>query len=212
MEPVLMRSSNSSKSERILESAVHLFAQQGYHATSTREIARRAEVSENTLFRYFTRKEDLFWSALRSRTAIIAQWDLFDDGRDSRSPQVILPKILEVLTETVNNRSETLRLIAIAYLELKTNAEAHCKDLLAPFLLEISQYFAKSVAKGEVLEVDPSLLTASLMAMVLIHPQFAKLTAGSFEPSIDSRGAANAYSKFWLDILIPRTPATIRSY
>ena len=204
-----MRSRNSSKCERILESAAHLFAQQGYHATSTREIARQAEVSENTLFRYFTRKEDLFWSALRSRAATIARWDLLNDSRGGESPEVILPKILEVLTETVSNRSEALRLIAIAYVELNANAEAHCKDLLVPFFLQISQYLANSVAKGEVLEVDPSLLTSSLMAMVLIHPQLAKLTVGHSDQTMDTRGTVTAYSKFWLDILIPRSPATI---
>ena len=212
MERGNMRSSNLSKSERILESAVQLFSQQGYHATSTREIARKAEVSENTLFRYFTRKEDLFWSALRSRAAEIAQWGLFTDGRGRESPEVILPKVLEVLTETVSNRSEALRLIAIAYLELNATAEAHCRDLLVPLLSPISQYLADSVAKGEVLEVDPTLLAASLMAMVLIHPHFAKITGGTLKPTTDTQKAANAYSKFWLDILIPKSPATVPSH
>jgi len=206
-----MRSSSSSRCERILESAVHLFAKQGYHATSTREIARRAEVSENTLFRYFNRKEDLFWSALRSRAATITQWNPVNDDRGGESPEVILPKILELLTETFSDWSEALRLMAIAYVELNANADAHCKDLLAPFFLRISQYLASSVAKGEVLEVDPSLLTSSLMAMVFIHPQFARLTSGHASPVMDTRTAVNAYSKFWLDILTPRSPAMILS-
>ena len=205
-----MRSSSSSRCERILESAVHLFAKQGYHATSTREIARRAEVSENTLFRYFNRKEDLFWSALRSRAAMITRWNPVNDDR-GESPEVILPKILELLTETFSDWSEALRLMAIAYVELNANADAHCKDLLAPFFLRISQYLASSVAKGEVLEVDPSLLTSSLMAMVFIHRQFARLTSDHVSQVMDTRTAANAYSKFWLDILTPRSPAMILS-
>lgn len=203
-----MPSRKSSRTEKILEAAAHLFARQGYHATSTREIARMAEVSENTLFRHFTRKEDLFWSALRSCTALIAQWDSLHEIRAGDPPEVVLPKILEVLTETVSNRPEVLRLIAIAYVELQGKAEAHCKNLLSPFLLELSQYLAESIARGEVLEVDPSLLAVSLMAMVLMHPQFANLTAGGCKPTIDIRGAANAYSKFWLNILTPRAPAS----
>jgi AcrR family transcriptional regulator len=206
-----MGSCGFSKTERIIESAVHLFAQQGYHATSTREIARRAEVSENTLFRHFIRKEDLFWSALRSRAVLIAQSDPFS-GSQENSPEQILPKILEVLTETVSNRSEALRLIAIAYVELKADAEAHCKELLAPFLSQISRYLADSVAKGEVINVDPSLLAASLMAMVLIHPQLARFIAANSEQPSASRGDVNAYSKFWLDVLTPRSSATVPSH
>lgn len=203
-----MPSRKFSRSEKILEAAAHLFAGQGYHATSTREIAQRAEVSENTLFRYFARKEELFWSALRSRTATIAQSDSLSGIRAGDPPEVALPKILEVLTETVCNRPEVLRLIAIAYVELQGKAEVHCRDLLSPFLLEFSEYLAKSIAKGEVLEVDPSLLAASLMAMVLMHPQFARITTGEREPAIDIRGTASAYSKFWLNILAPRIPAS----
>ena len=203
-----MPSRKFSRTEKILEAAAYLFAQQGYHATSTREIARRAEVSENTLFRYFARKEELFWSALRSCTAMIAQSDSLSGIRAGDPPDVVLPKILEVLTETVCNRPEVLRLIAIAYVELQGKAEVHCRDLLSPFLLEFSEYLTKSIAKGEVLAVDPSLLVASLMAMVLMHPQFAKLTTSSHEPATDIRGAASAYSKFWLNILTPRIPAS----
>jgi len=135
-----MPSRKFSRTEKILEAAAHLFAGQGYHATSTREIAQRAEVSENTLFRYFARKEELFWSALRSRTAMIAQSESLSGIRAGDPPEVALPKILEVLTETVCNRPEVLRLIAIAYVELQGKAEVHCRDLISPFLLEFSEY------------------------------------------------------------------------
>jgi AcrR family transcriptional regulator len=203
-----MSSRKFSRTEKILEAAAHLFARQGYHATSTREIARRAEVSENTLFRYFARKEELFWSALRSCTGMIAQSDSLSGIRAGDPPDVVLPKILEALTEMVCNRPEVLRLIAIAYVELQGKAEVHCRDLLSPFLSEFSEYLTKSIARGEVLEVDPSLLAASLMAMVLMHPQFMRLTGGDREPAIDVQGAANAYSKFWLDVLTPKISAS----
>jgi AcrR family transcriptional regulator len=203
-----MSSRKFSRTEKILEAAAHLFARQGYHATSTREIARRAEVSENTLFRYFARKEELFWSALRSCTGMIAQSDSLSGIRAGDPPDAVLPKILEALTEMVCNRPEVLRLIAIAYVELQGKAEVHCRDLLSPFLSEFSEYLTKSIAKGEVLEVDPALLAASLMAMVLMHPQFMRLIGGDREPAIDVQGAANAYSKFWLNVLTPKISAS----
>jgi len=48
-----------------MEAAGKLFARQGYHGTSTRQIAQLAGVGENTLFRQFNHKEVLFWSTLR---------------------------------------------------------------------------------------------------------------------------------------------------
>ena len=45
--------------EHIIEVALHLFAEQGYTATSTRQIARSAGVSEGLIFHYFPTKMDL---------------------------------------------------------------------------------------------------------------------------------------------------------
>ena len=43
----------------ILETALRLFTEQGYHETTIAQIAREAGVSQRTLFRYFGSKEDL---------------------------------------------------------------------------------------------------------------------------------------------------------
>ncbi|MGH7192579.1 MAG: TetR/AcrR family transcriptional regulator [Candidatus Saccharimonadales bacterium] len=45
--------------ERIVEAALALFRQQGFEATTTREIARAAEIATGTLFNYFPNKEDI---------------------------------------------------------------------------------------------------------------------------------------------------------
>ena len=61
---------NSGQNDKIVNAAAQLFARQGYHGTSTREIARLADISENTLFRYFEHKEDLFWAAFARVSAV----------------------------------------------------------------------------------------------------------------------------------------------
>ena len=49
----------------MLEAALLCFAEQGYAASSTREIARRAGVAEATIFRHFASKPDLLLRLLR---------------------------------------------------------------------------------------------------------------------------------------------------
>ena len=198
---------NSERTEKIVAAASKLFARQGYHGTSTREIARLAEVSENTLFRHFSCKEDLFWTALRSRAEVLTpQLDLLNGIRTGDAPAIVLPKILELLADTVNHKPDVLRLIAIAFVELRDKSEAFCRELFSPLVLEVNQYLARSVAKGEVMEVDPSLAAASLLAMVLMHPHLSRMTTDDGRSPIDSQGAVIAYSKFWLDVLKPRIP------
>lgn len=45
------------KREAILEAALQLFNERGFHGTSVPELARRAEVATGTLYRYFDSKE-----------------------------------------------------------------------------------------------------------------------------------------------------------
>jgi AcrR family transcriptional regulator len=47
------------KEEKILDAAVILFVERGFHGTSTAEIARTAGVATGTLFHYFKTKEEL---------------------------------------------------------------------------------------------------------------------------------------------------------
>jgi AcrR family transcriptional regulator len=200
---ILMPPTKLTNYIRVVEAAAKLFAQNGYHGTTTREIARMADVSENTLFRHFACKEELFWSAFRSCTSSISHCNVLTKIRTGDSLKVVLPEILEALTETAARRPEVLRLIAIAFVELQSKAEMQCKQLLSPVLSEFSHYLVRSIAKGEVLEVDPSLLIASLTAMAFVHPQFARFTEGHHVPA-DTQGTVKAYSKFWFDMLAPR--------
>ena len=48
-----------NKRATILDSALHLFAQNGYHGTSISEIAKDAKISKGLLYNYFESKEEL---------------------------------------------------------------------------------------------------------------------------------------------------------
>lgn len=63
--------------DRLLNSAHELFTGLGYRATTTKEIAARAQVAELTLFRHFGSKADIFEaSVLTPLKEYINQWSL----------------------------------------------------------------------------------------------------------------------------------------
>ena len=45
--------------DRILEAAARIFAEQGYHGTTTNHVAEAAEVSVGTVYQYFPNKDAL---------------------------------------------------------------------------------------------------------------------------------------------------------
>lgn len=52
------------KMKDILQASLSLFSQQGYSNTSTRDIAKKAQVAEGTIFKHFGTKENLLYSTL----------------------------------------------------------------------------------------------------------------------------------------------------
>jgi AcrR family transcriptional regulator len=196
---------NAATSERIVLSAAQLFARQGYHGTSTRDIARLAGVSENTLFRHFDRKEDLFWSALRwHSSALKMRRDLVEGIAQGHAPELVLPKILEMMADVMSYRPELLRLIAVAFVELEWKAEAFCQDHLAAELSAINHYLRMNMKSGRIRDLDPTMLTAALMTTALMHPGISKLIEGNNPAYSNSLDAGRAHARFWLELLTPK--------
>lgn len=71
----------------ILAAAMNMFAEEGYHAVSTRKIAKRAGVSEGTLFNYFGAKHELMSGLLRAIYAELTDnaQTIFRDISDTRA-------------------------------------------------------------------------------------------------------------------------------
>jgi AcrR family transcriptional regulator len=195
----------TSTVERIEKSASQLFARQGYRGTSTREIARLARVSENTLFRHFERKEDLFWSVLRSQCAGLRfRHDLLDGLSRTHDPETVLPHIIELFTETASFKPEFLRLMAVAFVELQWKAEAFCQDHLSEDLSAISHYLKAVMKTGKIRDLDPDMLTTALLTTTLMHPGMIRLLDGNITLHANTQDTARTHARFWLELLTPR--------
>ena len=78
------RRSGEDVARRIREAARELFGERGYGASTTKEIARRAEVSETLLFRYYGDKAGLFSEVVAAPFhKLIEQTDSFEIANPS---------------------------------------------------------------------------------------------------------------------------------
>jgi AcrR family transcriptional regulator len=199
-----VRSKTAERTAKIIEAATHLFAHQGYHGTTTREIADLADVSENTLFRQFGGKEDIFWAALREGlNGLHLRKDLLDSIAHSGLPEVVLPKLFGCLVGTITFKSQVLPLIAVAMIELRWKAESVCRVQLAPIFADFNRYLEMSIENGRIRNLDPVMITAALGMTALVHPLLSRLLTGGPPPHSDNRAAIRAYTNFWLDVLTP---------
>jgi AcrR family transcriptional regulator len=196
------------RTDKIIQAAGKLFARQGYNGTSTREIAQLADVSENTLFRHFDHKEDIFWAAIRWQlTGLKPARDLLSGIERGDSPEVVLPKIIEILEDTVVYRSELLRLIAIAIIELPEKSDGLLSQYFTPVFSTIRKYLEMNIKNRTIRDLDSTMLTSAMIMTALTHPGIYNLIGGKNLLSSNSQEQHRKYVRFWLELIVPRMPA-----
>jgi len=179
-----------------------MFSRQGYHGTSTREIAMVASVNENTLFRHFICKEDLFWLALQSR---LMDFEVNKNLKlalaEDSSPEIAIPYIVELLVSAAECHPEMIRLISIAWLELSGKSDRMFREFLTPIVSLIVKYLTKNVKNKKLRDVDPTILTAAIAASIVAHNGVLNVLDGEAADFSNSKQAITAYIDFWLAIL-----------
>ncbi|NLC65459.1 MAG: TetR/AcrR family transcriptional regulator [Clostridium sp.] len=103
------RMTKEDREKQILSSALKVFVEKGYNGATTQEIAKSADVSEVTLFRYFASKEEIF---MKSVDPIII--DTLKDSitaSDKLSPVEQFKYVLTERMKVISTNYEVLRLI-----------------------------------------------------------------------------------------------------
>lgn len=110
-------SSKLSTRDRILNAALDLFSEKGFHLTTVDEIADRAGVGKGTFYRYFSNKETLFNELVRLRLKDLekrAQSVL--DGQDD--VLTMITKYLHIYFEFFDSNQHLYRLIVQEQLDV----------------------------------------------------------------------------------------------
>lgn len=188
---------------RIIHAAIALFSRQGYHGTTTREIARLAGVSEVTIFRYFDHKDQIFWSALRSSFSTVkSRVDSLTEASLLGVPEVVVPELVELFVDISTFSPELVRLIVVAFIELRGKAESVCREHLSPVFSSICSYFSKNMEDGRIRNLNPAIVTAAIALTVMARPEISKFVDDGGFAMLGGREAAVLYSEFWLQALV----------
>lgn len=198
----MLQKNNTEK--RIVEAAVQLFARRGFNGTRTQDVARLANVSEASIFRYFTRKQDLFWAAVQSRV------DRLSIGRElsqalarNAAPEAVLPLVVEMLVQTVNDQPELIPLLCFANIEMRRGTERMCRHRLGPIWGAIANYLEGAISAGRVRSTNAAFATTAFISSVLADQILLTLLTGTAAKYKDTGDATAAYSRFWMELLTP---------
>src|SRR5256885_1389319 len=99
--------------QAILRAALALFAQKGFHETTTRAISRKAKIAKGTLFNYFQTKEDLALYFFEQELSGVSEWY----QRDKRAQKAALPeKLFSIIHRFLDRLNPYEKFINAVYL------------------------------------------------------------------------------------------------
>jgi TetR/AcrR family transcriptional regulator len=186
-----------------VEAAAQLFAHHGYKGTTTREIAQLADLNEATLFRYFPRKPELFWAAVKShvtRVTLARDTQISLAGDDE--PAIVVPLLVTFLLDHLNRQPQLHRLLHVAAFELP-EAGTMIREHLGPIFDMVCAYFKRCAEKGTMRKIEPSLAMLGLIGAVTAHHGLRSLFTEKEPPYSNDQQAISAYAVLWLNGLLP---------
>ena len=131
------------KKKIIMESAMELFAEKGFTATSVSMIARHADISKGLLYNYFESKETLFSEILN--LGLDRLFEGFDKNRDGFLTKeefiYFLNESLDIIV--IDIKFWRLYFMVIIKPETQKLLEPKIIEKVLPFLTVLSEYFER---------------------------------------------------------------------
>ena len=148
----------------ILEAAARLFAEKGFHRTTTRDIAEGADVSEGTLYNYFENKDEMLMGIM---TLLVEAQHLtihFSDGLpvDARD---FLSAMLQNRREMVEQSGPMLQSVLSEILVNPDLRQRYYQELVLPALSLLTEHLQARSQMGQIRPVDPALTARILIGL-----------------------------------------------
>jgi len=142
-----MTSKKSEKYDAILEAALKVIAENGFHGSQVSKIAKEAGVADGTIYLYFKNKEDILISLFQARLGkLVAQFN--DSIRETSRADEALRRVCEIhyteLERNVNLAYVTQIELRQSNIELRRAIGATVK----PYIKLIELILEKGVQEG----------------------------------------------------------------
>jgi len=175
----------TDKQRRILEAAIEIFADKGFAAASTSEIAQKAGVAEGTIFRHYKTKKELLLSIAGPIAAkVVAPFLMRDFAKLLDVPYERVDDFFRaVLKDRIVFARKNIKLLRILVHELPFQPELmeQVKRLLTDIVLERMQKLIRHFQeRGQLIEAPPWRIIRATVSMfvglvvfhVVLAPEF----------------------------------------
>jgi TetR/AcrR family transcriptional regulator len=189
----------TDRRQQLLESALDLFSQKGFAATTTKEIAAAAGVTEAIIFRHFPSKQDLYSAVLGLKhdsgeiPTHVARWQEFMDANDDLG---LFRAIISKFVTDYRRDPRIHRVLLFAALEGHEDALQEHRRRAFPVYERLCHYVERRQSEGVFRPGSPGALILSIVGPAAYYAQATSLFG--FSSGIDDEQMANEFVQILL--------------
>lgn len=183
-----------ARREQILNVSLELFAQQGFAATPTKQIAQKVGVTEGTIFHYFPDKISILMAVAEHQT-FAHQVMLLLSKADDRPLQDVMSEVAMNWAKLIREESSAFGMMLA---ESQTNEVLNkaLSDIIHEVSGRFAKYFAGRVKAGE-MRGDVSLIES---AMMFLSPLILFFITNRHLSDAEWQKKSTVYARSCLDI------------
>lgn len=157
----------AARREQILDAAIVVFADKGFHRATIKDIARQAGIADGTIYNYFANKTALMLGILERLNESESRQEDFDQSLSGNFTTFVR----EYLDQRFNAfDGDMMRLMQTVLSEVLIDAdlrERYWTEILAPTYALIEPYVEAWKASGDIREMDSALMLRTFSATMI---------------------------------------------
>lgn len=186
--------------DKILETAIKLFAEKGFNGTTTKEIAEEADVNEALIFRYFSTKRELYGAIIEKKIAEEPGIELpvvaYGETRDDR---LIFESTALRMFACTEKDPTFMRLLYFSALEGHDLSDMFFDTYVEYVRMMLSDYIEQRVSEGAFKNVNPLLAARAFTGMVVDYIIVQELFGEKKKRRIAKEEVVDTFVKIFLD-------------
>jgi AcrR family transcriptional regulator len=179
----------------IEDAAIELFLEQGYHATSMRQIAEHAGLALGGIYNHFKSKEEIFEGIVVDKHPYKRVLPLILKAQ-GETTEDFLKNAMKIVVDELNREPYYLKLMMIEFVEFNGGHGAAMLKEIVPTVLPV---FAQVIKMRKDLSVtNPAMLLRSFFGMVLSYFITEMVVANSIVSNLMPKNSMDVYSDIFL--------------
>ena len=146
----------------VLDAAYSLIIEQGYAATSMRQIAEKSNLALGSIYNHFSSKEEVFKAIINERHPFIQMIPLLNAVK-ARTISEFVTNTAHALVDEFGHHSEVLNLMLTEIVEFKGQHVPMLFEKMLPMLLPSGERISK--LEGTVRQIPPLILVRAFLGM-----------------------------------------------